>query len=238
MAGKSGRGCRCGRVGSVCVRGAFANHSLFLPTTQRRDSLRVHAGVTPAFSGVGAGSRGARSELRPAARAKGGGGGSVGKPHSLRVRFGLSSSPDAASRGRLWGAPRLRSGPDGLVRARRCSTVIGVAKYDVMMKLHDSQRRGRPLRVQQRASKWLDLFRLSPLTRITPVIAHQKAAGRPRVRRRRPHAAAWAEYRPMRRICEGAGLRRELHDELLRGVPRQDLSDDGQGVWLSVKPVG
>ena len=32
----------------------------------------------------------------------------------------------------------------------------------------------------------------------------------------------------MRRVCEGAGLRRELHDELLRGVPRQNLSDDGQ----------
>ena len=59
-------------------------------------------------------------------------------------------------------------------------------------------------------------------------MAHQKAAGRPRVRRRRPHASAWAEYHPTQRVCEGAGLRRELHDELLRGVPRQNLSDDGQ----------
>ena len=66
----------------------------------------------------------------------------------------IESSP-----GRLWGAPRLRSGPGGLVRARRCSTVIGVVNYDVTMKRDDSQRRGRPLRVQQRASKWLDLFR-------------------------------------------------------------------------------
>ena len=68
---------------------------------------------------------------------------------------------------------------------------------------------------------------INPLTRITTVIAHQKAAGRPRLRRRRPRAAACAEHGPMRRVCEGAGLRRELHDELLRGVPRQNLSDDG-----------
>ena len=69
---------------------------------------------------------------------------------------------------------------------------------------------------------------INPLTRIMTIIAHQKAAGRPRVRRRRPHASAWVEYHPTRRACEGAGLRRELHDELLCGVPRQNLSDDGQ----------
>ena len=49
---------------------AFANHSFFLPTTQRCDSLRVHAGATRPFPGVGTGSGCAQSDLRSAARAK------------------------------------------------------------------------------------------------------------------------------------------------------------------------
>ena len=70
-----------------------------------------------------------------------------------RMQFGLLSSPGT---GRLWGARRLRNGPDGLVRARRCNTVIGVVRYDLMMKRYDSQRRGRPLRVQPgRQSGWM-----------------------------------------------------------------------------------
>ena len=70
-----------------------------------------------------------------------------------RMQFGLLSSPGT---GRLWGARRLRNGPDGLVRARRCNTVIGVVRYDLLMKRHDYQRRGRPLRVQPgRQSGWI-----------------------------------------------------------------------------------
>ena len=152
--------CRSRRVGSVWgggVRVAFANHSLFLPTTQRCDGPPVRAGVTRTFPGMSGGGGGLQTELRSAARAKVWGRGftAIGAEAAFnsRMQFGLLSSPGT---GRLWGARRLRNGPDGLVRARRCNTVIGVVRYDLMMKRYDSQRRGRPLRVQPgRQSGWI-----------------------------------------------------------------------------------
>ena len=73
------------------VRGAFANHSLFLPTTQRCDGPPVRAGVTRTFPGMGAGSGGVRADLRPAARAKGWGCGFV-----ARVRKGAKAAAGAS----------------------------------------------------------------------------------------------------------------------------------------------
>ena len=122
--------------------GASRCHTYFSRNGWGRRGRTNRAAICSARQGVGARLRCHRC-------------GSVHSPGNGELKFGLPSSPGT---GRLWGARWLRNGPDGLVRARRCNTVIGVVRYDLIDEATRLSEARQAATRAARASKWLDLF--------------------------------------------------------------------------------
>ena len=159
---KRRRRCRSGRVGSVFwggVRGAFANHSLFLPTTQRCDGPPVRAGVTRTFPGMDGGGGGVRTDLRSAARAKVWGRGftAIGAEAAFQFANAIWSFIESRNRpavGRS-AAPERPGRPGSGPTVQHGHWGSQIRFNDEAIRLSEARQAATRA---ARASKWLDLF--------------------------------------------------------------------------------